>query len=549
MDLRWLFLSIAFVVSIEAQFTVQPVSVVQAQGLDAVFECRYLGAQYHYWGLNRDFPTYYYPPDVTVTQPSGDTPATLTIPATAQYNITVVQCEAWVRDGRVFIRKLSVNATLQVQGPLSAVSNLHVQSSSTNITITWDAPFSLNLTTAEPDIQYCVDVYDSATGVLLHSECGIIEEHYTYSPSNPCSMYALLVTPKSNLDGALNGSIARFQEFTVRPVSVIQAEGLKAVFECLYPGALSHSWEINGMYPADDAFPPDVTRTLPSGDTPARLAIPATDQYNNTVVQCRAVLIVDGNAQIMPTCDVLLLIQGPLDSVTGLRLDIVTSTSVTLTWDAPFSLDLTTAEPDIQYCVDVYSVPRGQLVESTCDIINTNYTFSTSDQDQLVFTVTPRSNVEGSLNGTSSELVGPPSQVNDTITDISPSSSLPEYIQSPSIYTIAVSSSVTAVVVLLLLLVIAILTAVVIVKRKQRNHKGDVVVSDGRVDWSSTLPGIEQPNEAYAPVLNKNIAYEQTRIPRHNEHTTTIVPTVVAMEDGNTEPSHEYEEVLPQGHF
>ncbi len=78
---------------------------------------------------------------------------------------------------------------------------------------------------------------------------------------------------------------------------------------------------------------------------------------------------------------------------------------------------------------------------------------------------------------------------------------------------------------------------------------GDVVVSDGRVDLSSTLPGIERPNEAHAPVLNKNIAYEQTRIPRHNEHTTTIVPTVVAMEDGNTEPSHEYEEVLPQGHF
>ena len=221
---------------------------------------------------------------------------------------------------------------------------------------------------------------------------------------------------------------ARFQEFTVRPVSVIQAEGLKAVFECLYPGALSHSWGINGMYPADDAFPPDVTRTSPSDDTPARLAIPATVQYNNTVVQCRAVLIVERNAQIVPTCDVLLLIQGiqvllnitiytlstlgPLDSVTGLRLDIATSTSVTLTWDAPFSLDLTTAEPDIQYCVDVHSVPRGQLVESTCDIIDTNYTFSTSDQGQLVFTVTPRSNVEGSLNGTSSELVGPPLQGN-----------------------------------------------------------------------------------------------------------------------------------------
>ena len=108
---------------------------------------------------------------------------------------------------------------------------------------------------------------------------------------------------------------ARFQEFTVRPVSLIQAEGLKAVFECLYPGALSHSWGINGMYPADDAFPPDVTRTLPSGDTPARLSIPSTGQYNNTVVQCRAVLDVGGDAQFVQTCDALLLVQGILLSL------------------------------------------------------------------------------------------------------------------------------------------------------------------------------------------------------------------------------------------
>ena len=217
---------------------------------------------------------------------------------------------------------------------------------------------------------------------------------------------------------------ARFQKFPVRPVSLIQAEGLKAMFECLYPGALSHSWGINGMYPADDAFPPDVTRTLPSGDTPARLVIPSTGQYNNTMVQCRAVLDVGGDAQFVQTCDALLLVQGilniaiiialhyntsgPLASITGLRLEMVTSTSVTLTWDAPFSLDLTTAELDIQYCVDVHSFPGRQLVESTCDIIDTNYTFSISDQDQIVFTVTPRSNVEGSsLNGTPNELAGP----------------------------------------------------------------------------------------------------------------------------------------------
>ena len=44
----------------------------------------------------------------------------------------------------------------------------------------------------------------------------------------------------------------------------------------------------------------------------------------------------------------------------------------------------------------------------------------------------------------------------------------------------------------------------------------EVPESDRIVDWSSTFAGIEQPNEAYAPVLKlkKNIAYEQTKKPR-----------------------------------
>ena len=140
MDLRWLFLSTAFVVSIEGLFVLSSVDCVSVNmhgimcfqlcsqysqcqwyrprgGIDAVFGCRYSGAQAYNWGFNGEFPTYYnYPPDVTVTPLYGDTPATLTIPATAQYKNTVVQCEALVRDGGVFIPKLSVNATLQVQG-------------------------------------------------------------------------------------------------------------------------------------------------------------------------------------------------------------------------------------------------------------------------------------------------------------------------------------------------------------------------------------------------------------------------------------------------
>ena len=77
MDLRWLILSTALVASIQGwslivklsalcfyvfathdQFTVGPVPVVQAQGLNAVFECRYPGALNYNWRFNGYFPIY-----------------------------------------------------------------------------------------------------------------------------------------------------------------------------------------------------------------------------------------------------------------------------------------------------------------------------------------------------------------------------------------------------------------------------------------------------------------------------------------------------------
>ena len=88
--------------------------------------------------------------------------------------------------------------------------------------------------------------------------------------------------------------------------------------------------------------------------------------------------------------------------------DRLSNTTITISRDTPFSLNLTTAEPDIQYCVDVYNVTGGgdDHLQSVCDITDTYYTFTASDPDQLFnFTVTPRSNVEGSLNGTTSQPV------------------------------------------------------------------------------------------------------------------------------------------------
>ena len=77
----------------------------------------------------------------------------------------------------------------------------------------------------------------------------------------------------------------------------------------------------------------------------------------------------------------------------------------------------------------------------------------------------------------------------------------------------------------------------------------DVPESDGRVDWSSTLAGIEQPNEAYAisEMLKKNIAYEQTKTPSQRQRMDDS-PVLTVTEGGEYEdiqPVHQYEEVLP----
>ncbi len=67
---------------------------------------------------------------------------------------------------------------------------------------------------------------------------------------------------------------------------MIQAEGLEAVFECLYPGALAYSWSVNGVELSSSEFPPEIKRTGGTSGNPSVLTIPATSQFYNSVVQC-----------------------------------------------------------------------------------------------------------------------------------------------------------------------------------------------------------------------------------------------------------------------
>ncbi len=70
---------------------------------------------------------------------------------------------------------------------------------------------------------------------------------------------------------------------------MVQAERLLAEFECLSPGALAHAWFVNGV----GSYSPDSSSEIRvAGGTsgrPSVLTIPASSQFNNSVIQCAAV--------------------------------------------------------------------------------------------------------------------------------------------------------------------------------------------------------------------------------------------------------------------
>ena len=75
-------------------------------------------------------------------------------------------------------------------------------------TISWSPPFSLNLTNIEPDIVYCVEVYNITCGErdFIISDCNVTEPSYTSNDLLDGYIYEYIVTPRSNVEGAENGT-------------------------------------------------------------------------------------------------------------------------------------------------------------------------------------------------------------------------------------------------------------------------------------------------------------------------------------------------------
>ena len=75
-------------------------------------------------------------------------------------------------------------------------------------TMTWSPPFSLDLTGVDPNIVYCVGVYNITCGVddLVVSDCNVTEARYVDDRLQQGHIYRITITPRSNVQDAQNGT-------------------------------------------------------------------------------------------------------------------------------------------------------------------------------------------------------------------------------------------------------------------------------------------------------------------------------------------------------
>ena len=189
-------------------------------------------------------------------------------------------------------------------------------------------------------------------------------------------------------------------------------------YKCSHPAADRISWRVNNVVLGAEILTiPGIEYTdmmSHTDDAIYTLRIRALPRNNETTIQCTAI-IVDRSPQFSPV--VTFLIQGSacccviINSSYPITIGSLGGVSnlernaSTLSWVAPFSLDLTDIDPDIAYCVDVYNITcvRRDLIISDCNVTEPSYTSDDMAPNGYIYeyTVTPRSNVEGASNGTS----------------------------------------------------------------------------------------------------------------------------------------------------
>ena len=118
--------------------------------------------------------------------------------------------------------------TLYLSGKPAAVSNLTSVNLTDVICLTWDPPFTLDITGVDPDISYCVNisagaVANSNDSSPLTSNCSIYTPQFNftvYYPNTSASViYELRVTPRNGAgDGPTSAPVYGF--FSGRELAV-----------------------------------------------------------------------------------------------------------------------------------------------------------------------------------------------------------------------------------------------------------------------------------------------------------------------------------------
>ena len=129
-----------------------------------------------------------------------------------EHNVTTIQCISNFVSENVS----SETITLLLQGLLSTIEFQTVGVIGTEVSITWTAPFTLDISRVDPDITYCVDVVNSTSSSIVLSECGITVTGFNFSIpiGRVCDNYTFTITPVNLVGNGTTVTLGYSQDFT-----------------------------------------------------------------------------------------------------------------------------------------------------------------------------------------------------------------------------------------------------------------------------------------------------------------------------------------------
>ena len=122
-----------------------------------------------------------------------------------------------------------IDFSLFLTGPLTSVLNLETDSGGSSINVSWEAPFTLDVTDEDPGIWYSVLIYnvtdeENPTAVPCTNCRNLTQTHYIFSPDypSPCHKYTFAIIPHNGVgEGETSENVTGYSinsEFCVRTI-------------------------------------------------------------------------------------------------------------------------------------------------------------------------------------------------------------------------------------------------------------------------------------------------------------------------------------------